>query len=228
MTNASGYATIQFLNAIFYKTFHISGSSWDNAYTYEYNRFFAMLSQRLSNWSVAADRISETPFVWISSGSTNFEAARDPGYVADQLAAARRWGMERTFANYTSDNLSTFDYKPYVDGMRAASKPGNVDDVPPRVQVDQPSASASAKSISLAGTAMDNQAIRVVSWKTDDGHTGAATMQWDSRGDPVSGWTWQMDWKADGVPLHSGVNTIEVTAEDIKGLFAIKTVTVTA
>jgi len=227
MTSAPGYDSIQFVNAIFYKTQHITDASWDNAYTYEYNRFFAMLSQRLSNWSEAADRVSESPFVWISSGSTDFEAARDPGFVTDQLAAARRWGMERQFANYASDNLQTFDYGPYLPGLKAASKPGNVDDVPPRILVD-PTPPGATKETSLTGTAMDNQAIRVVSWKTDDGHTGAATMEWDSRGDPASGWTWQMAWKADGIPLHSGVNTIEVSAEDIKGLFAIQTVTIAA
>ena len=161
-------------------------------------------------------------------GSTDFEVANDPPYVADQLAAARRWGMERTFANYTYDNLETFDYGPYAAGMRAASKPGVVDDVPPRIQVDPSTATTGAKDTSLTGFAMDNQAVRVVRWKTDDGRTGAATMQWDSRGDPAAGWTWQTTWKADGVPLHAGVNRIEVSVEDIKGLFAIQTVTVAA
>ncbi len=69
--------------------------------------------------------------------------------------------MERTFANYTFDNLRTFDYGPYVAGMRAASKAGVVDDVPPRIQVDQPTVAAAAKDTSLAGVAMDNQAVRV-------------------------------------------------------------------
>jgi hypothetical protein len=136
--------------------------------------------------------------------------------------------MERSFTNYTDDSLRTFNYQPYLAGMLAASKPGTVDDVPPRILVDQPSRSEGANEVNLTGTAMDNQAIRVVRWKTDDGHSGAATMEWDSRGDPVSGWAWQMSWKADGVPLHSGVNTIEVSAEDIKGLFAIQTVTIAA
>ena len=145
MTIPDGYESIQFLNAIFYKTPHITDATWDTAYTYEYNRFFAMLSQRLSNWAGAADRVSETPFVWISNGSTDFEVAKDPPYVADQLAAARRWGMERTFANYTFDNLRTFDYGPYVAGMRAASKAGVVDDVPPRIQVDQPTVAAGSE-----------------------------------------------------------------------------------
>ncbi len=228
MTTPNGYESIQFLNAIFYKTPHITDATWDTAYMYEYNRFFAMLSQRLSNWAGAADRVSETPFVWISNGSTDFEAAKDPPYVADQLAAARRWGMERTFANYTYDSLKSFDYGPYVAGMRAASKAGVVDDVPPRIQVDQPTVAPAAKDTSLTGVAMDNQAVRVVRWKTDDGRTGAARMEWDSRGDPAAGWTWQMTWKADGVPLHAGVNRIEVSVEDIKGLFAIQTVTVAA
>ena len=87
MTIPDGYESIQFLNAIFYKTPHITDATWDTAYTYEYNRFYAMLSQRLSNWAGAADRVSETPFVWISNGSTDFEVAKDPPYVTDQLAA---------------------------------------------------------------------------------------------------------------------------------------------
>ena len=186
-----------------------------------------MLSQRLSNWAEAAGRVSESPFVWISNGSTDFEVAQDPDYVTHQLDAARRWGMDRTFTNYTYDNLKTFDYRPYVAGMQAASKPGVVDDVPPRVLVDQPSPEAGSSEITVSGSATDDQAIRVVRWKTDDGKTGAATMEWESRGDPDAGWTWKMNWKADGVPLHPGVNRIEVSAEDIKGLFAISTVTVT-
>jgi hypothetical protein len=226
LTSVSGYESIQFVNAVFFKTFHI-GTSWDNAYTYEYNRLYAMLSQRLSNWAEAAGRVSESPFVWISNGSTDFEVAQDPDYVTTQLAAARRWGMDRSFTNYTYDNLKTFDYEPYVAGMQAASKPAVVDDVPPRVLVDQPSPEAGSTEITVSGTATDDQAIRVVRWKTDDGKTGAATMEWESRGDPDAGWSWKMNWKADGVPLHPGVNRIEVSAEDIKGLFAISTVTVT-
>ena len=227
MTIPDGYESIQFLNAIFYKTPTSPmppGTPPTRTNTTASTRALATTVEL----GGCRRPVSETPFVWISNGSTDFEVAKDPPYVTDQLAAARRWGMERTFANYTFDNLRTFDFRPYVAGMRAASKAGVVDDVPPGIQVDQPTVAADAKDTSLTGVAMDNQAVRVVRWKTEDGRTGAARMEWDSRGDPAAGSTWQMKWTADGVPLHAGVNRIEVSVEDIKGLFAIQTVTVAA
>jgi hypothetical protein len=224
LTAVDGFRAIRFINAVFYKTMHV-GKSWDNAYTYEYNRLFALLSRRLSNWSTVADRIFESPFVWISAGATSFEAARPPAHVADQLQAARRWGMGRYFANYTYDTLRTFDYGPYVAGLRAAAKPGVVDSSRPTITVTK-RARKSGRAIDLAGTATDNFAVRFVRWHTDRGVSGAARMNWVATGDPTQGWSWRMHWDASGVPLHSGSNRITLIVEDIKGLTSDTTITV--
>jgi len=223
VTSVDGDWTVTFLNAVFYKTTHLD-ADWDTAYTYELNRLFALFSQRLSHWDRVADQVFASPFVWISAGSTSFETARDPGYVEDQLLAARRWGMHRMFANYTYDTLRTFDYAPYLRGLRAAARPGVVDDEPPTVTGE--AAAASGSSVDLAGTAADNMAVRVVRWRTASGDTGTATLNWVADGDPSSGYRWRTEWKATGVPLRDGANLVTVTVEDIKGLTTSRVVTV--
>ena len=57
--------------AIFYKTPHLSGATWDNALTYQLNGFYAYLSQHLQSWTLASSKIFDSPFGWISSGSTS-------------------------------------------------------------------------------------------------------------------------------------------------------------
>jgi hypothetical protein len=225
MTEVEGYDRITFLNATFYKTPHVG--TWDSAYTYEYNSLFALLSRRFTNWAYAASRVQETPFVWISSGTTSFESARPPSVVAEQLDAARRWGMGRMFANYAYGELQGFDYGPYEDAMRAASGPGVVDDNPPTVAIQAPGAAA-GNSIEIDGSAHDDYAVRFVRWRTDDGKAGMAELNWDpGPGNPQNGWkAWKTKWTAKGVPLHSGSNTVTVTVEDIKGLRTVKTVKV--
>jgi hypothetical protein len=218
VTSVNGFAFVNFLNALFYKTTHFRDASWDDAYRYEYNGLYALLSRRFSNWPAVADRVAESPFVWISNGSSTFEAARPPDYVAEQLAAARKWGMDRLFGNYTSDNLTTFDYGPYLSGLRAAAKPGVVDSATPTISVTARNVkpSATASTIDLSGTASDDFALRVIRWRTDDGKSGAAKMRWNSDGD-TSG-SGQMEWSVSGIPAHVGPNVISITAEDIKGL----------
>ena len=65
--------------------------------------------------------------MWINSGTTSFQSVRPPAYVAEQLDAARRWGMGRMFADFAYGDLERFDYGPYDAAMRAASRPGVVD-----------------------------------------------------------------------------------------------------
>ncbi len=225
LTEVEGYHRITFLNSTFYKTFHVG--SWDNAYTYEYNSLFALLSRRFANWSYASSRVQETPFVWISSGPTSFQSARPPAYVAEQLDAARRWGMGRMFADFAHGDPEEFDYGPYDAVMHAASRPGVVDDNPPTVDVDQRDVVAT-DPLQIDGTAHDDYAVRFVRWRTGDGTTGVAELTWDpGPGDPTNGWkAWKTTWTAKGVPLHSGSNTVTLTVEDIKGLRTVKTVKV--
>ena len=223
VTSVEGNWSLTFLNAVFYKTTHLE-ASWDTAYSYELNRLFELFSKQLTHWDRVADQIYASPFVWVSAGAEPFEAARDPDYVAEQLAAARRWGMRRMFANYTYDTLRTFDYGPYRRGLRAAARPGVVDDEPPAI-----TAEASARpgsSVDLSGTATDNMAVRVVRWRTSSGATGAATLDWVAEGDPTSGYRWHTEWQAAGVPLPDGASSVTVTVEDVKGLTTSRVVTV--
>ena len=224
VTSVNGAWTITFVNAIFYKTTHLD-ASWDTAYTYDLNRTFELFSERLTNWNHVADQIFVSPFVWISSGSTEFEDARDPGYVEEQLLAARRWGMHGMFANFTYDTLRTFDYGPYLRGLREAARPGVVDDDPPTVTAEITRSSGS--TIDLTGTATDNLAVRVVRWRTASGDTGTATLRWVADGDPKSGYRWRMEWKAADVPARDGASPITVTTEDVKGLTTSRLITVT-
>ena len=227
LTSVEGYGPIRFLNAIFYKSPQVSHATWEAAYMYEYNQLYSLLSRRLSNWAYASSRISESPFVWISAGSTRFEAARTPEYVADQLYAARRWGMDRGFAVYAYNGLDAFDYTPYLSGMRAAARPGVVDSNPPRLTVEPVEAARQLDTVAIAGSATDDLAVRVVRWTTDTGEHGAAPMVWKiERGGPDLGWRGRMDWKAAAVPIHPGKNRITVTVEDTKGLTSTRSVSV--
>ena len=226
LTSVDGFGSVHFLNALFYKTTHLAGGNWDHAYTYQYNTLFAMLSRELSNWGAVADRVFESPFVWISAGGSSFEAARPPSFVGDQLDAARRWGMNRMFANYTYDTINSFDYDPYLPSIRAAAKPGVVDKSPPRLSIDPLPATVTGETVSVTGIATDNLAIRFVRWRTDTGQTGTATLNWDATGSPRTGWDWRMKWSVADIPLRPGTNTIEFTVEDIKGLAASTTSTI--
>ena len=224
LSSVEGYKAIRLLNATFYKTPHIG--TWDNALTYHYNRLFALFSRRFDNWEYAADRVFESPFVWISDGATDFEAARSPEYVADQLAAAHRWGMGRLFAVYGYSRLASFDYGPYTTDMRSASRPDTVDDEPPELTIEQ-ARRASSDQGALSGRATDNTAVRVVRWRAEGGRSGVAALTWVvESGDPHFGWRGHTSWVIDDVPLHAGSNRITVTAEDTKGLRRSRTITV--
>jgi hypothetical protein len=132
--------------------------------------------------------------------------------------------MGRMFANYTYDTLRTFDYRPYLRGLKAAARPGVVDDEPPALTADvSPGAGA---TVDLSGTATDNMAVRLVRWRTAAGATGAAQLNWVADGDPDSGYRWHTDWKATGIPLGDGANLVTVTVEDVKGLTTSRVVTV--
>jgi hypothetical protein len=231
LSSVPGYAAIYWLDAIFYKAPHI-GRDWSVALQRNANGVYSELSRRFPSWPYAASRLHVTPFSWISDGPSDsrFDDARDPAYVAAQLAAFRPWGTGGMFANYAYRGPSAFDYTPYADAMRRASTPGVVDQEPPRLSVTAPAGAgpidASADRIDIEGTAHDNFAIRVVRWYDGHDRFGTAKLVWEPE-DPVGqGSRWITRWRISGAPLSPGENRITVVAEDIKGLATLHTLKV--
>jgi hypothetical protein len=221
LSSVEGYSAIRLLDEIVRKAPQLG--TWDIALQYDYNKRYSYFSRKLSNWDYAASRLFVSPFSWISAGPRDSESddARPPAYVATQLAAFRKWGMGREFANYAYGGLDAFNYGPYVSAMQAASTPGVVDAAPPALVVN-PARAGSADpiaSLSLEGTAADNLAIRFVRWQNDRGGSGTAEMTWDVlSGSEVTGYAWRTRWSMPTIPLQVGDNRITITVEDIKGL----------
>jgi hypothetical protein len=184
-------------DAIFYKTPHLKGADWDAALRDDANAVYSLLSRRFSNWAYASSRLHISPFGWISSGTMDFERARDPRYVAEQLKAFRKWGSGREFANYAYSGLKGFDYTPYVSAMQAASAPGQVDSRPPGLSITPRSIDTDGCRLTLSGFATDNLAIRAVRWSDGDRRLGVARLEWlpESGGEPW-GADWRMRWTA--------------------------------
>lgn len=228
MTSVEGYSAIRFLEAILYKSPALRSATWDSANQYNVNRSYAMFSRRLSNWAYASSRIFVSPFSWIDAGLSEFERARDPDTVAEQLDAFRTWGTGRQFANFSFAPLGEFDYGPYASAVRQAATPAIVDAEPPAVTVS--SVTRSGSVVDLAGFATDNLGIRDVRWSTPDHPAGGTMpMTWNMlSGDPAAGWTWQMDWSLQGVPASDSGREITITVTDIKGLVTATTVPIPA
>jgi hypothetical protein len=223
MTSSPGYGQIRFLDSSFNKTPHLPRSNWDIALTYNTNRLYSMFSRRLSNWSYAASRVQVSTFAWIADGGTSFNAARSPSFVADQLAAFRRWGTGDAFANYASSGLYGFDYAPYVPALQAAAQPGTVDTQPPAVTVGANGRLTSDAAL-VSGSATDNMGIRAVRWTTPAGRSGVAKMTWTvTGGDYAVGYQWRMDWLVAATGALPG-EPITVTTEDVRGLTTSTTV----
>lgn len=224
MTSVPGYKAIRFVDAIFYKSTQIRGASWDNALQYNANRIYSLLSRRFDNWAYASSRVEVAPFAWIDEGTTRFEAARSPDAVNEQLTAFRKWTAGREFTNFAY-TFNTFDYGPYTKAMQSASTPGVVDSTAPSLSVQD--TRPSGDKLNLAGSATDNLAVRAVRWEVDGGASGAAKMTWRVKdGSYSSGYDWEMNWTAVGIPLKRGENRVFVTVEDIKGLTTSKSVSV--
>jgi hypothetical protein len=218
LTSVPGYGPIRFMDATFYKTAQLSGATWDNAMTYNINGLMAYLSRNLGNWAYASSRINISPFAWIDGDVANegsFTAPRPPAYVADQLAAFRRWGMGGAFAIYSYAGVGgAFDYTPYTAAMQAASIPGTIDNQPPSITVN--SVQRTDGGVVVSGTATDNMAMRSVIWQAGP-NAGVAPMTWSVTGGTWStGYQWHMDWTAT-VPSPSG-GVITFTAQDSTGL----------
>jgi hypothetical protein len=230
ISSVRGYSAIRFYDHSFYKTPLIPGATWDAALQYNANAWYSALSREWSSWSYAAPRFHLTPFVWIDDGIDADEAARSSADVAEQLRAARRWSTGGEIANFARRAPSSFDYAPYVPALRAAAGAGVDDTVTPGVRLTSPGTgtiATSAAAITLAGTASDNLAVRLVRWRNDRGGTGTAALRWNIiSGDYRTGYRSRMDWTAVRVPLQLGPNRITITARDIKGLSRTVTVVV--
>lgn len=231
ISSVQRYSAIRWMDATFYKV-HTPAGSWDAALQYNANRVYSLLSRRFANWPYASRRLHVSPFSWIDAGPSDFERARDPGHVAEQLRAFRRWGAGGSFANYSFNALDEFDYGPYAASLRAAGRPGAVDVRPPVLAVSAPTAAPRYRldgdRLDLAGTAVDDLAVRAVRWHDNRGRWGTASLLWEViSGDDRSGRQWRMRWTINALPVPRGTTRITITAEDIKGLAATRTLTVT-
>ena len=96
MTSVEGYSAIRFYNSIFYKTPH--PGTWDAALSYDANQIFAAFSRGFENWEYASERVHLSPFSWLNAGpdeASEFDDARPPDYVSEQLEAFRKMGHRR-------------------------------------------------------------------------------------------------------------------------------------
>jgi hypothetical protein len=226
LSSVRGYKAIRLWDAIFYKSPHLG--SWGAALQYNANRVYSLLSRRFSNWGYASSRLHLSPFGWINPGPSpgEFDDGRPPEYVADQLAAFRRWGTGGEFANFVYGGLREFDYTPYVPAMRSASAPRIVDIDPPRLSVTT-TRSVGRHRVAVTGFATDNFAIRAVRWRNDLGDKGVARLTWQVlSGDQRVGWNWRMKWSIGSVPLRRGTTRISIRAQDIKGLARSRRLTI--
>jgi hypothetical protein len=226
LSSVQGYAAIFWMDAIFYKTPH--RATWDTALQYNLNRIYSLLSRRFSNWSYASARLHVSPFSQIDAGPTDFERARDPGYVAEQMEAFKKWGSGGAFANYDYAGLGDFDYGPYEDAMRKASTPGTVDRTPPDLSLTSPPGSrhAAGREVDLRGVASDNFAIRAVRWYDDRGREGVAKLS--ARGGSANPRAeWRLRWSIEDLRVRRGATRLTISAEDTKGLATLRTLTVT-
>lgn len=231
LSSVQGYAAIRWFDSIFYKSPHIGGD-WSVALEDNANSTYSVLSRRFPNWGYASSRLHVTPFSWIDEGpkDSEFDDAREPDDVADQLAAFRAWGAGGSFGNYAYGEPTAFDYEPYTDAMRRASTPGTVDRETPDLSVTPPAGrgtvDASDHQLDIEGTARDNYAIRVVRWYDAQDRFGTAELTWEADDSLSPDRAWVTQWRIRGVPLSPGTNRITVVAEDTKGLATVRTLTV--
>jgi hypothetical protein len=225
MTSVPGYSAIRFLDAWFYKEIGLAGATWDQALQYNARADYSLFSRRFSNWSYASSRVQLSPFAWIDADNRQaFTRARPPAYVAEQLAAFRRWGMDGRFGNFAFSSLEgSFDYAPYAAGLSAAAKPGTVDSELPQIAVTGSSSQKKGDKADIQGTASDDFAVRVVRWRDEQGHSGTAQLTPDDS----AGIGGAVTWKVSGVPVGARSTRIWLLAEDIKGLATVAGTTVT-
>ena len=82
------------------------------------------------------------------------------------------------------------------------------DKIGPEIQLSSPSSenwySTNTKTIAIEGLVNDESGVKSVTWKSDKGKSGTATISEDS-------------WKIEGVSLSNKDNKITITAVDEKG-----------
>lgn len=230
LTAGTNWKAMRNFDAIFYKGAS-PAATWDNALVYDQNRKYAWMSRNHPNWAHAAKKWHQAPFVWISSGSTPFEAARTPAQVATQLDAAARHGSGREFFDYAWEGMhtSSFDYTPYVASMQSASTPRDVDSAVPSLQIT--GVSSPATDLLVTGRASDlPYAIRVIEWtNTTAATTGVLPWTWvvDSGSYETSYTAWHAQFTNAAIPLVAGSNSITITARDTHDNTASLTLTAT-
>jgi hypothetical protein len=222
MTSVDGYGPVLLLDAEFYKTPEVPGTSWDQALAYEDRTVYAYLSNHLSNWSYAATHVSEAPFAWINSDGTDdrYGAARSPAYVKDQLVSFRRWATGGVFGVYNANSLDEAFYRPYYPAIDAATAAGARPTVRPTLVV-RPLPRPVAGEVDLTGEASDPDAIRSVLCLAGGQRVVGATMVWTRTSDPSA--SDEVNWTCPGVPADGGAVT--VVASDIHGTSTAVSVT---
>jgi hypothetical protein len=222
LSSVEGYSAIRWMDAFFYKIPQLPGASWDTALEYNANSLYSYLSRRFSNWSYASSRLHISPFSWVDEGPAEFDQARDPGYVGEQLEAFKRWGAGGAFANYAYAPLGAFDYGPYEGALRQASSPALVDRRPPKLELSGPIGTSrrvrAGDTVNLTGATTDDFAIRAVRWYDDRGRQGVARLTWKASGDERSGWKGPMSWSIPNLAVPGDAKRITISAEDIHGL----------
>jgi hypothetical protein len=247
MTSVPGYSRIRFGESAFYTaTGSISGSpDMRTCMTLNVNGILAYLSQNLSNWKYANQRVTMSPMTWM--GPSNGEGVGT--YAADNMQTPaqslvmvqnmRIHGMSEC-ANFTLDPEPNTMVPPasdpggsYADFTMtnnrvvhgnyvpayAAAVTGIVDSTDPTLS-GITIVRDNASTIHAFGTADDNLGIRAIRW-VSGGNTGAAIHVFVIEGGGTyqtayASFAWHVAWVANGIPATAG-QTVTFAVEDIKG-----------
>lgn len=152
-----------------------------------------------------------------SSGTINIKV--EPGACAWTTASNASWlritgsGSGSGRVTFEVDENTTFNARTATATVAGRSftviQPGRVDTDAPFVTVTDPAPLPPANNtglINLAGIATDNNQIAAVTWETDRGASGVASLT------AATG-----RWTATGIPLAAGNNTITIIARDAAG-----------
>ena len=190
-TPPTGTTSIQFVNAIFYKTPHITDATWDTVYMYEFNRFFR---DALATAVELVGRRRQGLRYRCSSGwrngSTDFEVAQRPA-LRHRSAARPPGGAGHGAARSPTTPTTTW--------RRSTTAPTWLECV--RIEARSrrrcPAPGPGGQSVHRDDGSEETPASPGSRWTTrrcgscvgrpTTDATGAAKMQWDSRAIPPSG-----------------------------------------